>query len=137
MNFLCYNVFEFNLVKEINMDFTVVSSWVSGLGVYLLFFLVVVALDLVSGVIRALMVKEFSWERLPGFILSALGYLMAWVMAEVLAFLPSLIGLDVSGYKDAVASAAPKVVYGFVLLKYVASMVKVIGFLQNQEKPEM
>jgi hypothetical protein len=118
-------------------DIELLSNWFVGLLAWVLALLVLMILDSASGALRAWKVGYFNWEWVPKFLKTGVVFLWAWLTAEILAVMPGVLGVEIPNYADALADWGPKVVYGLVASKYVASIVTHFKFIQtlNLESP--
>jgi len=101
-----------------------------------LFLLVLILLDVIAGAVRSLLNKEFEWEKLPGFLITAGAYLFAWLLCMALVELPIYLGVVIEGYAEAISDILPEAVYALIVLKYLASLVgHVRYFIGYEPKP--
>lgn len=99
------------------------TTWATGLLPYAYAFVGLIVLDFVGAVALALKNKTFQLERLGDFAINAGLYLLGWLMAETLAFLPTFFGIDVAGLGEIVANGFGLLTYGAIVLKYVGSIL--------------
>ena len=106
------------------INLSLLQAWFAGLLPFVLGFFVLMLLDFITGALLAWYDGRFSWEIAPRFLETGVLYLWAWLTAEALAFLPTLLAIEIPSYGDALAEVAPKAVYAAIVVgKYVASMV--------------
>ena len=115
-------------------DISVLRGWVETFLPMLGLFVSVVLLDLLVGVVRAAINGEFSWHKLPDFLLGAAGFLMSWLTAEIVSLLPALWSVELAEWADAVLDISPNGVFAFVLLKFVASVGINLIALRDRKK---
>jgi len=114
------------------MDVTLLEPWFVALLPWLAVFAVVMLLDFMGGAVLAWYNGVFSWETAPRFFQTGLLYLWAWLTAEILGFLPLLLGVEIAGWGDALADYGPEAVFvAIVVGKYVASIVGNIKQIQE------
>lgn len=119
------------------MDIEVLAAWATALLPYLYVFIGMIVLDLLGGIAISLKQSRFELEKLGDFAINAGLYLLGWIMAAAVAFLPELFGVDLQGFEELVAGNFGKAVYLSIVLKYVASIlghitaIKEIGIVQK------
>lgn len=101
-----------------------------------LFFLVLVVLDVLAGAVHSYLEGEFDIEELPGFLITAGAYTLAWALSVALAQLPELLDVTVEGYTEAVADVLPNAIFALIVLKYVSSIVGHIRFFIGYQGEE-
>lgn len=97
--------------------------------------LIVVIVDLIGGILIAWKNKTFKLEKLPEFLQGLALYVWAWIAAELLAFAPKLLGVEVvAGWTEMLTEYTGDAVYwGVLTLKYGASIVgHIAAVLKNQ-----
>lgn len=106
------------------IDVQLLTTWAAGLLPFILGFLVLMVLDFATGALLAWYQGYFNWESAPRFLQTGVLYLWAWLTAEALAFMPTLLNIEIPSYGDALAEVAPKTIFAAIGVgKYVASMV--------------
>lgn len=108
---------------EINELLQAISVWAQGLFPYAIALVTVVILDLIGGVALALKTKTFDLSKVGDFAATALLRILGWFMAEVLAFLPTALSLDIPGYAETVANGFGLLTFAGVFLMYVGSIL--------------
>jgi len=99
------------------------TAWATDLLPYAYVFVGLIVLDLIGGVAIALKQKRFKLEAVGEFAINAGLYLLGWVMAEAVSFLPEFFGVQIQGFGELVAQGFGTVVYASIVLKYTASIL--------------
>lgn len=98
--------------------------WLTGLIPWALALVVVMLLDFIGGASLAYIEKRFRFEELPNFLITGVLFGWAWLTAEMIFFMPVLLGIEIVGYQELFAEYAPKAVLTFVIItKYGSSIV--------------
>lgn len=106
------------------MDLVLLQSWFRGLLPFMGVFVLLMLMDFISGVVYAWYDKYFQWEMAPKFLKTGAVWLMTWLFAEILAFVPVLLKIEIPNYADSILDVAPKAVYAAIVCgKYVGSIV--------------
>ena len=119
------------------MNIELLTSWAQALLPYLYVFIGMIVLDLIGGILISLKQGRFELEKIGDFAINAGLFLLGWMMAEAVAFLPEYFGVDIQGFGEFVASGFGKAVYLSIVLKYVASVlghitaIKEIGVVEK------
>ena len=99
------------------------TVWATGLLPYAYAFVGLIVLDLLGGVALALKERTFKLERIGDFAINAGLYLLGWLMAETLAFLPVFFGIDIASFGEFVANGFGLLTYGAIVVKYIGSIL--------------
>ena len=105
------------------MTFPPIGVFVSQVGGYLIALLILMSVDFILGVLTALVKKEFSLEKLAGYLQSDLLPIVGWLALRVILYIPA-------GYFPAaspVTEAVGYVVYATVFLQILGSVIGTLG----------
>ena len=116
------------------MDTVLILEWFLGLLPNLYFLLALVVLDLIGGVLIAILNKSFLLEKIADFVKSATLKFWAYLTVSLLAALPNFFGVEVKGYGDLLVEYSGEVVYGAIILSYLAS---ILGHLASVGIPKL
>lgn len=119
------------------MNVDLLAEWFFALLPNLYFLLVLVVLDLLGGVIVALINKSFNLEKVADFVTEAAGLIFGYLAFELLFFLPTFFGLNIPEFMDLLATYSPKAAYLGIVLKYVGSILGHLASLGIPKLPEL
>ena len=106
-------------------DLVYLQSWAIGLIPWLVGFLVLLILDIATGIVVAVYDGVFEWEKTTEGFRKGAAYLWMWVVVECLAMLPIVLQVDIPDYAPALANFAPKAIFSVIVVgKYVTSILK-------------
>lgn len=91
----------------------------------------VVLLDLLGGMALAWRNKTFDAEKVPQFLQNFALFAFSWLALEILGFMPIYLGLEIKGFGEALIDHSGEAAYAFVLLKYVASILKNVNAIRE------
>jgi hypothetical protein len=119
------------------MDLEFVRVWFMGLLPWAAFMFLIMILDCATGAALAAKKKVFDVEKLPQFAIVGSLFFLGWIITELLAFLPGLLGIEVQGYWEALVDYGPKAFFAFVIVtKYVASIIKHLKEIKELQVPD-
>lgn len=116
------------------MDTVLILEWFLGLLPNLYFLLALVVLDLIGGVLIAILNKSFLLEKIADFVKSATLKFWAYLTVSLLAALPNFFGVEVKGFGDLLVEYSDTVIYGAIVLGYLAS---ILGHLASVGIPKL
>jgi hypothetical protein len=100
------------------------QEWILGLLPFAVALLVVALVDMIVGAALAWQQGSFDVEQLPRFLQNLGLYVLAWLAAEILAYVPVRLGVEIPGWAEALSDVAPKAVFGLIAAgKYAGSIV--------------
>lgn len=105
-------------------NLSLVWPWFQSLLPWMAAFLLILLINLFTGIFLALRLKCFDWERVPEFLLNGCLFFWAWMTCELLAFLPLFLGIEIPTYAESLADVGPKAIFVLIIVgKYVGSIV--------------
>ena len=88
---------------------------------------IVFVIDLLGGVLFSVKAGTFNLEKVPESLLKFGQFLWAWLVAEVLFFLPTFLQVEISGFAGYLQDYGPQAIYALIILKYVSSIAQKIS----------
>jgi len=116
------------------------QNWLSELIPMLLVLLLLVAVDLILGVLQSLKEKTFSWSKLSQYCTTNLPLIVSWLAADSLRLIPEqytvLFSGALSGWQVTGLSSIGTVVYATVAIGLLGSILRHLAGLGVLKLPD-